>query len=183
MAGAIERRDYQRRGRIHRRGSSRGRQAWTTSRCGAAGSVGRRPGSSVTSTASAPASVASTSAPATPKLVSISAPPTAAPIADAPKETVDSQVNASVVADAGAIEPTSELCTVSVGAIAVPPRKSSTPNSHALETAASGASPSVTPSIPQRYCRGRDALTTRAPNHSPPPAEPSDQTASSRPDI
>src|SRR3954451_15979001 len=151
MAGAIERRDYQRRGRIHRRGSDRGPQAWTTSRRGAAGTLGRRPGSSVTSTASAPASVARTSAPATPKRVSISAPPTAAPMADAPKETVDSQVNASVVADAGAIEPTSELCTVSVGAIAVPPRNSRTPSSQGLDTAASGASPTVTPSSPQRY--------------------------------
>src|SRR5215210_6828177 len=95
---------------------------------------------------------------------------------------VDSQVNASVVACRGAMVPTSELCTVSVGAIAVPPRNSSTPSTHGLDTAASGTIPMVTPSSPQRYWRGSDAETTRAPNHRPPATEPSDQTASRTPE-
>ena len=55
-----------------------------------------------------------------------------------------------MVASAGAIEPTSELCTVSVGAIAVPPRNSSAPSSSGEETAASGSMPIVVPSRPQR---------------------------------
>src|SRR3712207_7938408 len=47
------------------------------------------------------------------------------------------------------------FCTVSVGAIAVPPRNSSTPSAHGLEIHASGARPIVTPSSSSRYCRGR----------------------------
>src|SRR6185312_2618144 len=51
-----------------------------------------------------------------------------------------------------------------------------------LVTAASGARPMVTPSSPQRYCRGSEELTMRAPNHSPPATEPIDHTANSTPD-
>src|SRR5215213_8865129 len=156
-------------------------QAASGSRTAAADTEGRRPGTSVTATASAAPEAAKTRLPLTPNGPSISAPPTAAPIADAPKAIVDSQVNASVVACAGAIEPTSELCTVSVGAIAVPPRNSSAPSAHGLDTMANGARPMVTPSRPQRYCRGSETLTTRAPNHRPPATEPSDHTASSTP--
>src|SRR5919205_4284488 len=105
----------------------------------------------------------------------MSPPATAAPTAEAPKAMVDSHVNASVVACAGAMEPTRLFCTVRVGAIAVPPRNSRAASTHGLETAASGARPIVTPSRPHRYWRGSEVLTTRAPNHSPPATEPSDQ--------
>src|SRR3954447_17815878 len=156
-------------------------QARTRVRSAATG--GRRPGTSVTATASAAPMAARVSDALMPSEVSISAPPTAAPMAEAPNAIVDSQVKASVVACAGAIEPTSELCTVSVGAIAVPPRNSSAPSTSGLETVASGARPMVTPSSPQRYCRGSETLTTRAPNHRPPATEPSDHTASRTPDM
>src|SRR4051794_7220979 len=113
----------------------------------------------------------------------MSPPPMAAPTAEAPNAIVDSQVKASVVACRGAMVPTRELCTVSVGAIAVPPRKSSTPSTHGLDTAASGTMPIVTPSRPHRYWRGSDVDTTRAPNHRPPATDPSDHTASRTPDM
>src|SRR3712207_602885 len=104
-------------------------------------------------------------------------------MAEAPKAIVESQVKASVVACRGAIAPTSELCTVSVGAIAVPPRNSSTASTQGLDTAASGTMPIVTPTRHQRYWRGSEVETIRAPNHSPPATEPSDHTASRTPDM
>ena len=83
-------------------------------------------------------------------------PATAAPSALAPNTTVVSQVKASVVARAGASSATSAFCTETVGAIAVPPRKSSAPSTHGSCAAASGANPAAIASSPQRYCRGSD---------------------------
>src|SRR5829696_8915773 len=157
-------------------------QAVTDWRAASIRTDGRRPGTRVTTTASAAPRVASTRLAGTPAGPSISAPPSAAPIAEEPTVIVDSQVKASVVACTGAIAPTSVFCTVRVGAIAVPPRKSSTPSAHGLEIQASGARPMVTPSSSRQYWRGSDVLSTRAPNHRPPTTEPSAQSASSRPD-